>query len=147
MCPASSGISGTLLCWTAILVAASVWLPGGSGLILWCAAPPLYLITASYLRSHYDVQPVVVPDGPAPNEVVYALVMTTGERPHARIGGFTIDEVDGDTDGAYAWLAVGRVSVAGLNPSRLAEDRQRAVSGDRRIGDLLRHGYPRCPLP
>ena len=56
---------------------------------------PMNYLHASYLRSHYDVQPVVVPDGPAPNEVVYALVMTTGERPHARIGGFTIDEVDG----------------------------------------------------
>lgn len=56
---------------------------------------PMNYLHASYLRSHYDVQPVVVPDGPAPDEVVYALVMTTGERPHARIGGFTIDEVDG----------------------------------------------------
>jgi len=56
---------------------------------------PMNHLHASYLRSHYDVQPVVVPDGPAPDEVVYALVMTTGERPHARIGGFTIDEVDG----------------------------------------------------
>lgn len=56
---------------------------------------PMNHLHASYLRSHYDVQPVVVPDGPGPDEVVYALVMTTGERPHARIGGFTIDEVDG----------------------------------------------------
>ena len=57
---------------------------------------PMNHLHASYLRSHYDVMPVVVPDGPAPNEVVYALVMTTGERPHARIGGFTIDEVVGN---------------------------------------------------
>lgn len=51
---------------------------------------------ASYLRSHYDVMPLVVPDAPRPDEVVYALVMTTGPRPHHRIGGFTIDEVVGD---------------------------------------------------
>ncbi len=57
---------------------------------------PLQYIHASYLRSHYDVQPVVVPDGPRPNEVVYAVVMSTGPRPHHRIGGFTIDEVSGD---------------------------------------------------
>lgn len=54
---------------------------------------PLVYIHASYLRSHYDVQAVVVPDGPKPDEVVYALVMSTGPRPHHRIGGFTIDEV------------------------------------------------------
>ncbi len=57
---------------------------------------PMNYLHASYLRSHYDVMPVVIPDAPAPNEVVYALVMTTGERPHARIGGFTIDEVTGE---------------------------------------------------
>jgi hypothetical protein len=57
---------------------------------------PLVHLHASYLRSHYDVMPVVVPDGPRPDEVVYALVMSTGPRPHHRIGGFTIDEVIGD---------------------------------------------------
>ncbi len=57
---------------------------------------PMNYLHAGYLRSHYDVMAVVVPDAPAPDEVVYALVMTTGERPHARIGGFTIDEVVGD---------------------------------------------------
>ncbi len=56
---------------------------------------PLVYIHASYLRSHYDTQPVVVADGPRPNELVYAVVMSTGERPHARISGFTIDDVDG----------------------------------------------------
>ena len=59
---------------------------------------PLVYIHASYLRSHYDVQPVVVPDGPRPNEVVYCVVMSTGERPHPRLAGFGIDEVSG-TDG------------------------------------------------
>ena len=56
---------------------------------------PLVYLHASYLRSHYDVQPVVVPDGPKPDEVVYALVMSSGPRPHHRIGGFSIDEVVG----------------------------------------------------
>ncbi|MGI9607788.1 MAG: amino acid synthesis family protein [Acidimicrobiales bacterium] len=57
---------------------------------------PLVYIHASYLRSHYDVVPVSVGDAPGPNEVVYIHVMSTGERPNARIsGGFSIDEVDG----------------------------------------------------
>ncbi len=56
---------------------------------------PLVYIHASYLRSHYDVESLVVPDAPGPNEVVYALAMSTGARPNHRIGGFTIDEVDG----------------------------------------------------
>ena len=57
---------------------------------------PLVHLHASYLRSHYDVEPVVVPDGPRPDEVIYALVMSTGARPAHRIGGFTIDDVHGD---------------------------------------------------
>ena len=57
---------------------------------------PLVHLHASYLRSHYDVEPVVVPDGPRPDEVIYALVMSTGARPAHRIGGFTIDDVNGD---------------------------------------------------
>lgn len=56
---------------------------------------PLVYLHASYLRSHYDAFPVVVADGPRPSEVVYALVMSTGARLDHRIGGFTIDEVDG----------------------------------------------------
>jgi len=103
------GVSGELE------IAAAWHVPGGSGLRHALGNPkamvpsskkvgsvgsqvdiPLVYIHASYLRSHYDVQPVVVPDGPRPTEVVYALVMSTGPRPHARIGGFTIDQVEGD---------------------------------------------------
>jgi putative heme-binding domain-containing protein len=39
-----------------------------------------------------------------------------------------VEMVDGDASGAYAWLAVGRFSVPGLNPSRLVEDRRNAAS-------------------
>lgn len=96
-------------------IAAAWHVPGGAGLrealggpkamvpsskkvgVLGCQLDvPLVHLHASYLRSHYDVQPVVVPDAPRPDEVVYVLVMTTGERPHHRIGGFTIDEIAGD---------------------------------------------------
>lgn len=57
---------------------------------------PLLYIHAAYLRSHYDAIPVCVPDGPRPNELVYTLVMSTGERPNNRLPGFTIDDVQGD---------------------------------------------------
>ncbi len=57
---------------------------------------PLVYLHASYARSHYDAHAVVVPDGPRPDEVVYALVMSTGQRPNHRIGGFSIDEAAGD---------------------------------------------------
>lgn len=48
---------------------------------------PLHYVHASMVRSHYDVMPVAVLDGPKPDEVVFALVMSTGSRIHARIGG------------------------------------------------------------
>lgn len=38
-----------------------------------------------------------------------------------------VEIVDGDTRGAYAWLAVGRFSVEGLNPSRLRDDQRQAA--------------------
>ena len=39
-----------------------------------------------------------------------------------------IELVDGDTRSAYAWMAVGRFSEPRLNPSRVPDDRQKAVS-------------------
>ena len=38
-----------------------------------------------------------------------------------------VELVDGDSSGAYAWLAVGRFSVDALNPSRRTEDRRRGA--------------------
>ncbi len=54
---------------------------------------PLHYVHASMVRSHYDVMPVVVPDGPKPGEIVFALVMSTGGRIHARIGGLGVEDV------------------------------------------------------
>ena len=39
-----------------------------------------------------------------------------------------VELVDGDTANAYAWLAAGRFSVEGLNPSRRAEDRRQGAA-------------------
>lgn len=57
---------------------------------------PTVHIHAALVRSHYDVVPVAVPDAPRPDEIAYALAMTTGGRVHARIGGLTLDGVVGE---------------------------------------------------
>lgn len=57
---------------------------------------PLHYVHASMVRSHYDVMPVIVPDGPKPGEIVFALVMSTGGRIHARIGGLEKSAIKGD---------------------------------------------------
>ncbi|WP_029031490.1 amino acid synthesis family protein [Salinarimonas rosea] len=50
---------------------------------------PITHVDASYVRSHFDAMEVGVPDAPRPDELAYVLVMTTGGRVHARIGGLT----------------------------------------------------------
>ncbi len=48
---------------------------------------------ASYVRSHFDSMEVGVPWGPAADEIVLALVMTTGPRVHARVGGLAATDI------------------------------------------------------
>jgi hypothetical protein len=48
---------------------------------------PLTHINASYVRSHFDAMEVRVQGAPKPDEIVYILVMSTGPRVHARVGG------------------------------------------------------------
>jgi hypothetical protein len=57
---------------------------------------PVTHINASYVRSHFDAMEVGVPDGPRANEIVLALVMTTGARIHARVGGLKAEDVKGE---------------------------------------------------
>jgi putative heme-binding domain-containing protein len=49
-----------------------------------------------------------------------------------------VEIVDGDTTGAYAWLAVGRFSEPGLNPNGLSQDRHKAakLAGDFQLTEL-----------
>ncbi|MGV3549543.1 amino acid synthesis family protein [Rhizobium sp.] len=54
---------------------------------------PVTHINASYVRSHFDAMEVGVPDGPRANEIVLALVMTTGARIHARVGGLRAEDI------------------------------------------------------
>ncbi len=54
---------------------------------------PVTHINASYVRSHFDSMEVSVPDAPRADELVFALVMTTGPRVHARVGGLAAEEI------------------------------------------------------
>lgn len=48
---------------------------------------------ASYVRSHFDAMEVGLPDSPRRNEILFALVMTTGGRVHARLGGLAAEDI------------------------------------------------------
>ena len=56
---------------------------------------PLGHVNAAYVRSHFDAMDLGFADGPRPDEIVFALVMASGGRPHARMGGLEIDDVTG----------------------------------------------------
>ncbi|MDW4498520.1 amino acid synthesis family protein [Sulfitobacter sp. D35] len=57
---------------------------------------PITHTNASYVRSHFDAMEVGIPDAPKPGEIVLALVMTTGSRIHARVGGLAAEDVRGE---------------------------------------------------
>jgi hypothetical protein len=54
---------------------------------------PLTHITAAYVRSHFDAMEVRVPGSPAADEIVFILVMSTGARVHARVGGLKAADI------------------------------------------------------
>ena len=56
---------------------------------------PVTHINASYVRSHFDAVEVGVPDAPRADEIVLALVMTTGPRVHNRAGGLAAADIIG----------------------------------------------------
>jgi hypothetical protein len=56
---------------------------------------PVTHINASYVRSHFDAMEAGVPDGPSADEIVLILVMTTGPRVHARVGGLQARDIVG----------------------------------------------------
>jgi hypothetical protein len=57
---------------------------------------PVTHINASYVRSHFDAMEVGIADAPRADEIVLALVMTTGPRVHARVGGLQASEIKGE---------------------------------------------------
>src|SRR5476649_44752 len=54
---------------------------------------PLHHVTASYVRSHFDSIEFCVPDGLRPDELVFIVAASVGGRPHARVGGLTVDGI------------------------------------------------------
>ena len=56
---------------------------------------PLTHINASYVRSHFDAMEVGLSDAPKADEIALVLVMTTGPRVHARVGGLAAGDIKG----------------------------------------------------
>ena len=54
---------------------------------------PIHHRVAAYVRSHFDTVEVRVADSPRPDEMLLVIAMTTGPRPHARVGGLRADEI------------------------------------------------------
>jgi hypothetical protein len=57
---------------------------------------PVTHINASYVRSHFDSMEVGIADAPRADEILLVLVMTTGPRIHARVGGLKASEIKGE---------------------------------------------------
>jgi len=57
---------------------------------------PVTHINASYVRGHFDAMEVGCNDAPKANELMLALVMTTGGRVHDRVGGLKVEDIKGE---------------------------------------------------
>lgn len=57
---------------------------------------PITHINASYVRTHFDSMEVGLNDAPRADELLFALVMTTGGRIHARSGGLEAADIKGE---------------------------------------------------
>jgi hypothetical protein len=56
---------------------------------------PVHHKTAMMIRSHFDAIEFRVPDAPQADELVVALAVADGGRPHHRVGGLTAEEAGG----------------------------------------------------
>ncbi len=57
---------------------------------------PLHFKDAAFVRSHFDGITVSVNDAPKTDEIVLAVAVTNGGRPHPRVGGLTRSEAKGE---------------------------------------------------
>jgi hypothetical protein len=57
---------------------------------------PIHHKDAAYVRSHFSAMEVGVPGAPRSHEILFALVMTTGPRIHARAGGLAAADIKGE---------------------------------------------------
>lgn len=56
---------------------------------------PLHFKDAAFVRSHFDAVELRVVDAPAEDEIVLAVAVTDGGRPHPRVGGLEVGEIVG----------------------------------------------------
>jgi hypothetical protein len=56
---------------------------------------PVHHKTAMMIRSHFDAVEFRVPDAPQANELVVALAVSNGGRPHPRVGGLLAEDAEG----------------------------------------------------
>jgi hypothetical protein len=57
---------------------------------------PIHHTRAMLVRSHFDAMTIVVPDAPGADEILVALAVADGGRPHPRVGGYRADQVIGE---------------------------------------------------
>ncbi len=57
---------------------------------------PLGHANAAYVRSHFDAMTICDPQGPRPDEILFALAMSIGGRIHSRMGGLEVWQVKGE---------------------------------------------------
>ncbi len=66
---------------------------GGVGALL---DVPITHVNAAYVRSHFDSMEIGLTDAPRANEMLLALVMSTGPRVHSRSGGLEAWQIKGE---------------------------------------------------
>jgi hypothetical protein len=57
---------------------------------------PLHYKDAAFVRSHFDAIELRIVDAPADEEIVLAVAVTDGGRPHPRVGGLRVEEIVGE---------------------------------------------------
>lgn len=57
---------------------------------------PVHYKDAAFVRTHYDAMEVRLHDAPKADEIVVSVVVTSGGRPHPRIGGLQVHEIKGE---------------------------------------------------
>ena len=61
---------------------------------------PLHHKDAMYVRSHFDAMTFRLDNAPAADEIVVIVAVTDGGRPHARVGGLQLSDIDSEADRA-----------------------------------------------
>ena len=57
---------------------------------------PLHHKDEMYARSHFDAIAFRIDDAPAPDEILVVIAVTDGGRPHARVGGLQLGDIQGN---------------------------------------------------